>query len=390
MTAARPGAADAASTLETWLFDRLLPWWAVHGADGEAGGFHERLDACRAPVAAAGKRAMVQARQTAVFALAHLAGRLPEGRALAHAGRDFLCAHFRHPDGGWRFRVARDGAAMDDTRDLYAQAFVLYALAWLHRLDGGTAARALADETVAFLDRRMAHPGGGYHESLDGRGAPAPGPRRQNPHMHLFEALLEWHAATGDAVWRDRAAPLAALFADRFCVGETLREYLDDALLPLPGEPGLIVEPGHHYEWCWLLHRYRTLGGGDLTARGDALYAFAERHGIDDASGGVIDMVAPDGAPTQRSQRFWPQTEAIKAHAVRFEATGDLALSERLDRQADALYRAHVDGMPDGAWREHLGPDGTLIVRELPASSLYHITLAVAELARVRRSRGFP
>jgi len=98
----------------------------------------------------------------------------------------------------------------------------------------------------------------------------------------------------------------------------------------------------------------------------------------------------PDGASTQRSRRFWPQAEAIKAHAVRFEATGDPALSARLDRQADALYRAHVDGMPDGAWREHLGPEGALIVRELPASSLYHITLAVAELARVRRSRGFP
>ena len=54
-------------------------------------------------------------------------------------------------------------------------------------------------------------------------------------------------------------------------------------------------------------------------------------------------------------------------------------------RQIDAFYRAHVDGAAEGAWREHQCPDGTLIVKELPASSLYHVTLAVAELARIRR-----
>jgi mannose/cellobiose epimerase-like protein (N-acyl-D-glucosamine 2-epimerase family) len=385
MTVTRHDAADPAGKLESWLFGTALPWWAVHGVDHDAGGFHERLDANRDAVVTAGKRAMVQARQIYVFAQAYLVNRLPEGRALARAGFDFLQAHCRHPDGGWRFRVARDGTPTDDTRDLYAHAFVLYGLAWLYRLDGDAAARALADETVAFLDRRMAHPRGGYHEALDGRGTPIAGPRRQNPHMHLFEALLEWHAATGDAAWRDRAAPLAPLFADRFCVAGTLREYFDDALIPLPGEQGQVVEPGHHYEWAWLLLRYRALGGGDHTALGAALYAFAERHGIDAASGGVIDIVAPDGTPTQRSRRFWPQTEAIKAHVARLETTGDPAVAARLDRQADAFYRAHVDGAAAGAWREHLGPDGTLIVPELPASSLYHVTLAVAELARIRQ-----
>jgi mannose/cellobiose epimerase-like protein (N-acyl-D-glucosamine 2-epimerase family) len=385
MTAARSGAADPAGTLETWLFEKTLPWWAAHGADRDLGGFHERLDANRDPVTAGGKRAMVQARQIAVFAQAFLLNRLPAGRTLAHAGRDFLLAHCRHPDGGWRFRVARDGAPMDDARDLYAQAFVLYALAWLHRLDGGTAAQTLADETMAFLDRRMAHPEAGYHEALDGTGRPVGGPRRQNPHMHLFEALLEWYAATEDPAWRDRAAALAALFADRFCVEGTLREYFDDALAPLPGDQGRIVEPGHHYEWTWLLHRYRALGGGDLTATGAALYAFAERHGVDPESGGIIDAVAPDGTATRRSRRFWPQTEALKAHAARLAATGDPALSERLDGQIDALMRAHVDGAADGAWREHLDADGAVLVPELPASSLYHVTLAVAETIRCRQ-----
>lgn len=383
MTAARHDAAGPGKRLQSWLFERTLPYWAAHGIDAAAGGFHERLDAARLPVVKDGKRTMVQARQIYVFAQASLLGRLPQGRALAHAGRDFLLAHCRHPDSGWRFRVARDGAAMDDTRDLYTHAFVLYALAWLYRLDGGGAARTLADETMTFLDGDMVHPEGGYREALDGAGKPSGGPRRQNPHMHLFEACLEWYAATEDHAWRDRADALAVLLSARFCVGGTLREYFDDSLVPLPGDRGRIVEPGHHYEWTWLLHRHRQLGGGDRTPLAAELYAFAERHGIDAATGGAIDIVAPDGAATRTSRRFWPQTEAIKAHIARFEATGDPALGRRVTAQAESLYRAHIDGTAEGAWREHLGPDGAVTVADLPASSLYHVTLAAAELSRL-------
>jgi len=384
MTAAQQGAATPVAALDRWLFHITLPYWAVHGVDNDVGGFHERLDANRRPVVTDGKRALVQARQIYVFAQAFLLNRLPQGKRVANAGRDFLLAHYRHPDGGWRFRVARDGARMDDARDLYTQAFVLYALAWLHRLDrGAAAARALADETMAFLDRTMAHPKGGYCEALDGSGKPASGARRQNPHMHLFEACLEWYAATGDTVWRDRAASLAALLTGRFCVDGTLREYFDDGLAPLPGDQGRLVEPGHHYEWSWLLHRYRELGGGDHTALGATLYDFAERHGIDAATGGVVDAVAPDGTPLTRSRRLWPQTEAIKAHIARFEATGDPSFVRRIDRQVTSLRRAHIDDMAEGAWREHLDADGAVIVPALPASSLYHVTLTVAELARL-------
>lgn len=383
----RPSAVPPADTLQNWLFGETLPYWARHGYDRDCGGFHERLDETRRPVVRDGKRAMVQSRQISVFAQAALRDRMPEAADLALAGYDFLTSHYRHPDGGWRFRVARDGGAMDDTRDLYTHAFVLFGLAWRFRLDRSAAARALADETVQVLDRAMAHPAGGYHEAIDPAGRPAEGPRRQNPHMHLFEALLEWHAASGDAAWLRRATALAELLAARFCVEGTLREYFTDDLSPAPGAEGRLVEPGHHYEWCWLLHRYQQASGDPrYAALAATLYAFAEAHGVDPASGGVIDAVDCAGTPLQRSRRCWPQTEAIKAHIARFEATGDPNARDRIADQAGAFLRAHVEGMPPGAWREHLDKDGKPLVTVLPASSLYHITLAAAELERSRRS----
>src|SRR2546430_13023820 len=41
-------------------------------------------------------------------------------------------------------------------------------------------------------------------------------PRRQNPHMHLLEALLALHVATGEKNWLRRAGALVDLFKRRF------------------------------------------------------------------------------------------------------------------------------------------------------------------------------
>ncbi|MEM9682032.1 MAG: AGE family epimerase/isomerase [Pseudomonadota bacterium] len=351
--------------------------------DIEAGGFHEKLDQDLRPVVRDGKRGMVQARQIYTFAQSGVIGALDAGTDTAAVGRDFLLAHFAHPDGGWRFRVSRDGRPADDTRDLYTQAFVLFALSWLHRT-GDRDAHAHANRTLAFLDDEMSHPQGGYREAVGGTPKSSHGERRQNPHMHLFEALLDWHEATGDRIWLDRSRAMAELLDRRFVVDGSLREFFDDGLRPAPGPTGQHVEPGHHYEWVWLLHRFRALGGGsDFDALALALYDFAERHGIDAEKGEVLDAVTADGAPLQRGRRLWPQTEAIKAHIARFEATGDDAFIDRMTRQAGAFHKAHIAGAPTGAWREHLDAEGKLLLSGLPASSLYHVTVAGSEIRRL-------
>lgn len=370
---------DPAVRFADWLHERTIPYWLEHGVDRDDGGFHEKLGPDRLPVSDTGKRVMVQARQLYVAADHALLTGSAEARAAADSALGFMRGHCRHPDGGWRFRVARNGSPQDDTRDLYAHAFVLFAQAWHNRLDPNGGAAADAAATLAFLDDVMAHPEGGYHEALDAAGQPTGGMRRQNPHMHLFEAFLEWTAISDDPVWRARADAMATLFETRFCVDGTLREFFADDLHPLDSDEGRLVESGHHYEWSWLLHRYESLTGDSrLAATADQLYRFAERYGIDPATGGIIDSIDCTGAVVQDSRRLWPQTEAIKAHAAR-QATA------RLTAQIDALLTGHLDGMPDGAWREHLDTEGALLVTDLPASSLYHLAMAAAELRRAGR-----
>ncbi len=373
------------SRLRNWLVAKTLPLWADKGRDRRYGGFHEKLDFRETPIRDDGKRIMVQARQCCVFAL--FAGELPDAPNAAASGFDFMLVHGAHPEGGWRHRVAQDGSPQDDSRDLYDQAFALFAAAWMHAVFGREDSLSAASATLDYLDAERAHPSGGYSENILAGGSLAPGPRRQNPHMHLFEAILALFDATGDDAYLERAKVLFDLARSKFIVDGTLREYFTDELDPVPGTMGTIVEPGHHMEWVWLLHRYAALTDDRrATETAARLYTFALDHGYDATSGGLLDEITSTGAVHQDSRRLWPQTEALKGHLARLEHADDGTAAARIDAGLDSLLRHHLVG-GGGNWHEHIRADGTNFYGSLPASSLYHLSFAVAELDRVSQIR---
>ena len=360
--------------------EQALPLWATSGFDAEAGRFEEGLTSAGERLPELPIRLLVQARQIHVYALAARrhqyagAGALVT-RAFASMRRDYFRRDGRD---GWAFSIARDGTPVDSTRDLYAHAFVLLAVAACVRTTGKQEELAVARETLAFLDRDMTAPlGGGYVEVLPVR----EGPRRQNPHMHLFEALLALWEVSGDRLFLERAEGLFQLFVARFYQPEqgVLLEYFDEALMPA-SDFGSIVEPGHHFEWCWLLRRYeKETGDRRVGAIVDRLYAHATRSGFD-RDRLIVDVVHPDGTIAKGSRRLWPMTEAIKcnlAEAALGRAGGRanaLALTE-------SLYRCFLGNAPRGGWVDRLGEDGTRLGDFMPATSLYHLVGSVDELS---------
>ena len=357
-----------------WLREAAWPLWLEHGIDWRRRAFLESLDLRDRTCPAGFRRLRVAARQVYVFAEAHRAG-LPRAAEAVELGLAFLHRHALGEDGGYASRFGLEGQVLDARRDTYDQAFVLLALASatavlpaapLHR-----AARAL----LGFLDTRLAHPRGGYREGLPEGG----GPRRQNPHMHLLEAFLAAAAAFGDPLFRERAEAMLALFLDRLLDRRhgTLPEYYDEALAPLAEGGRYAVEPGHHCEWVWLLRDCAAWAGpgrAALEGAQAALLGFVDRHGLNPALGTLYDEVWQDGAVRADASRLWPQTERLKAEALRPDASpaGRLA--------AHAALRRYL--RPDGLWHERLRADGTPVEEPAPASSLYHLTAGILVAAR--------
>ncbi len=363
--------ADQAAALRRWLFDSALPlWWRI-GADHINGGYHERIDFRGRPVELP-RRSRVAARMAFCYGEA---GRLGWRGPWREAGRHALTslrARFMRDDATVIAAVRPDGGR-DETFDLYNQAFALLAYASGHRtLDPEGDWRRHAVTLVDTLRRDFANPRGGFRE--DRAGTP---PFRANPHMHLIEAALAWLMIDGDPIWHRLADEIAALCLERFIDGESgaLHELFTADWAPLVGGRGGIVEPGHHYEWAYLLDRWARLTGRERPAAVGKLIAFAEASGVDRARGVVVNGVRLDGSIADAVARLWPQTERLRCYVVDARGGDD----PRLGAAVTAL-RGYLDAPVPGLWYENRAADGTFIVEAAPATSLYHIVGAIAEL----------
>jgi mannose/cellobiose epimerase-like protein (N-acyl-D-glucosamine 2-epimerase family) len=364
----------------TWMRDAALPLWSSVGCDPDGLGFEEQLSLSGEREDVGYKRVRVQARQIYVFSHAHLLG-WKGGLDAASRGYDLLSGAAAR-DGAWPRRLDRRGAVLDDTADLYDIAFVLFALAWFSRASGAREPLARAHATLDWLERHMASPLGGFFNTLPRQDEP----RQQNPHMHLLEAALALYETSGEARFRELADRLIALFKGAFLDGKTstLGEFFAEDWSAAPGARGDHIEPGHHYEWVWLLGRYEKAAEVDLSGESGVLYAFANAHGVDPRNGLAVDVVNRRGETLEASTRLWPQTEAIKAHIAqtRGEAQGQ-ATGPIVAR----LFDRFLAPAPAGGWYDHFDARGACRSRSIPASSLYHLFMAFGEMARVMDAR---
>ena len=389
---APPGAAGLALGLriDDWLRNRALPLWAQNGFDAETGLFHESLGLDGAPNVTASRRLMVQARQISVYAAAHLAGRFPEGAELAlRAMRRTITAYFG-ADGapGWIFSVSPDGRPADRKRDLYAHAFALFALAWALRLEDDATFRRARDKTLdflgeAFVDRKN----GGYWDCLPRTDAL----RRQNPHMHLFEALMSLQKTEARNDILEICQSLHALACSRFHDLKTgaLREYFNNDWSVHPGRGQGLVEPGHLFEWAWLLRRYEEISGESQDEPVQSLIGAAIRFGFTPATGRIVAGIGEDGAPRAAESRCWPHCEALKALVLETQLSKGLwtgSVQTVTERLLDHYCRADLRG----GWIDCLDADDLPISKAMPASSFYHIYFGFDATLKLVGGRALP
>jgi mannose/cellobiose epimerase-like protein (N-acyl-D-glucosamine 2-epimerase family) len=364
-------------TLRTLMIEHSLPLWSREGWDQAAGGFVERLDIEGRADRAAPRRVRVQARQIYCFAKSAELGWYPQGREIAMKGLEYLLARAKSPDGrpGFVHLLNGDGSVRDSLRDAYDQAFVLLALATVYQLTRDAQVRAELDSLTAFIDRDLRSPHGGFIE-----GIPAAMPRRQNPQMHLFEAMIATFDATGDPTYQNRAGDLFGLFVanlyDR--QRQVLGEYFEDDWSKI--EP-VCVEPGHQAEWVWLLKGFERITHCPTGRHRAELLASGLRY-RDDVTGCLVDEGNADGSIKKSTRRLWPQTEIAKAWIAQAEA-GEQDAPEEAREALARLYRHYLRHPVLGGWYDQFDRDGRSLVDFIPASSFYHVLCAIAEAERV-------
>jgi len=362
--------ANEAAALKRWLFDAALPLWWEKGADRVGGGFHEAIGLDGRPLARP-HRARVIARQAFSYGEAGRLGWHGPWRAAQRHALDYFRKHFVAADATVVSVVDLDGKVGDPRFDLYNQAFALLAYASGHSTFGeadGWRRSAAALRTT--LERSYAHPLGGFVEDHTGLL-----PQRSNPHMHLLEAALAWIAVDNDPAWRRMADGIAVLCLEKFIepANGALGEFFAADWSPAAGVEGRICEPGHHYEWAFLLDRWARLTGRNRPEAVTRLVAFADSRGLDARRGVVVNAVLTDGSIHDPIARLWAQAERIRAYLVHRRSDDEIAAAIK-------GLRRFLAAPTQGVWFDQLAPDDSFVLEPARATSLYHIIGAVAEL----------
>ncbi|MFT4116913.1 AGE family epimerase/isomerase [Bradyrhizobium sp.] len=369
--------ADVVARLKLRMIEEALPLWSGPGWDSAAGGFVDRLGLDGTADTTAPRRVFVQARQIWCYAKAAQMGWYPDGRAVALKGLEHLLARAKAPDGrpGYVHRLTPEGAVLDARRDAYDHAFILFALAAVYSLDQDAQVRAEIDALLAFLDGSLRSPHGGVHECL-----PVSLPRRQNPHMHLFEAMIACFDATRDLSFQNRAGEFFALFLANLYDKQKriLTEYFEEDWSKI--EP-VSVEPGHQAEWVWLLKGFERITGCPTGQRRAELLATALRY-RDEATGCLVDEGDAEGNVRRGTRRLWPQTEMAKAWIAQAES-GEAGAADEARAALARLERHYLSHPVRGGWYDQFDRDGKSLVDTIPASSFYHVLCAVTEAEQV-------
>jgi mannose/cellobiose epimerase-like protein (N-acyl-D-glucosamine 2-epimerase family) len=357
-----------------WLVGSAYPLWARQGIDPASGGFIELLGQDGRPLPDA-RRVRVQPRQVSAFAQSASLGWRGDVPGIVRAGMDYLAAHYRRADGFYRTLISADGAVLDDRALLYDQSFVLLGFASAALvLDARVEFERRALELRDAIERHWRGATGGFSS-----GELHPERRESNPHMHLLEACLAWAEIGSDPSWAAWADEIADLALARFVYPQSgaLGEAFTANWEPAPGTAGQIIEPGHQFEWAWLLMRCRRRNGPARVKQALRLIAIGEDAGV---RGEVaVNALLEDLSVHDPRARLWPQTERLKSTLLAAAVTGESHYLARAAQAAMSLF-LYLETEVAGLWFDMRLPDGTLIDQPAPASTFYHLVGAISAL----------
>ncbi|MCV4267300.1 AGE family epimerase/isomerase [Pseudomonas capsici] len=367
-SASRSDLTSSLTRLQEHFYKVVVPLWQGPGWNAQLALPYEALDAHHQPLPPQRYRAMACARQ--LFLFSSLIGHPDFPDAATRAGALFrsMQQHFHDAEhGGWFYSIDPQGQPLDRRKDLYTHAFIIFAFAHYWARVKAPLAESALNAALSVVAERFDDGAGLYEASLDEDWSPLGSGPLQNPLMHLAEAFL--------ATLSVRADPKTQTALDGL-VTHMQRRFIDPATGVMLEKPlGAVdnwYEPGHQFEWFFLLHTSAELHGTELYASLNRAFTLAEAQGVEPQTGAVTAILTCDGVVRDGTQRIWAQAEYLRALALRPD-TG-----KRLAEQMIALQQRFLHA---GGWHECLDTEGKVSRSDMPSTTPYHLATCYIGLA---------
>ncbi|MFC3115699.1 AGE family epimerase/isomerase [Cellvibrio fontiphilus] len=315
----------------------IADWWAAHTLDQDQGGFYGEVGADNQPVPKATKGIILNARILWFFSETAQQLDNPVYRQCATRAYDYLCEHFfdkKHGGVYWELDAA--GQPINTKKQVYAQAFTIYALCAYFQLTADAQAIARALECFNLVEQfAIDRENQGYLEAFTREWGLIEDlrlsekdlnyPKSQNTHLHILEAYTTLYQAHPSAEIRAALKYNIDMF-DKYMIDKNtyhLRMFMD--LQWRDFSPGYTY--GHDIEASWLIAKaLESLGDTDYTQRlTPTLINIAEvtlQEGIGE-QGQVLDSYDFATASVNREAVWWVQAEALVGFLYAFSVTGE-------------------------------------------------------------------
>lgn len=235
----------------------------------------------------------------------------------------YLEEHFWDREyGGLYWMLDALGNPLDSKKQIYAQAFGIYAYSEYHLLTGSAPALSQANELFKLIEKHSFDKSlNGYFEAFDREwrllqdmrlsSKDANEAKTMNTHLHILEAYTLYARVNPDQELMERLKNLIQLFTDHFIDPETHHLILFfDANW---NRKGGTISYGHDIEASWLLtEACETAGDPDMVA---GMHQIA-LHMVEAV---IKEGLAPQGGiwyekhgdTVDRERHWWPQIEAV-------------------------------------------------------------------------------
>jgi len=360
------------TTVQQHFMDVIVPLWQGPGWNAEMALPYEALDAQHQPLPPQRYRAMACARQLFLFSSFIGHPQVADAGIRAAALFRSLQQHFHDAEhGGWFYSIDPQGAPLDRRKDLYTHAFIIFACAHYWAKVREPLVESVLNAALHVVAEQFADGDGLYESVLEEDWSSLGAGPLQNPLMHLAEAFL----ATLEV--REDAQTLAALDALAEAMQRRFVDIEHGVMLEKPLDAvDNWSEPGHQFEWFYLLESSEHLRGTPLHRSLTTAFAHAEEQGVDQVTGAVVAMLEVDGSVKDGTQRIWAQAEYLRALTLRPDSEALLA------RQLNALQQRFLH--PAG-WNECLDSQGQVSRSDMPSTTPYHLATCYIGLAEYFR-----
>jgi mannose-6-phosphate isomerase len=357
-SASQPELTALFASVQQHFEDVIVPLWQGPGWNADMALPYEALDAEHRPLPPQRYRAMACARQLYLFS--SLIGQVPQAEERAAALFRSLQRHFHDAEhGGWFYSIDPQGAPLDQRKDLYTHAFILFACAHYWDKVREPLVESVLNAALEVMARRFAMGDGLYEASLNRDWSSLNSGPLQNPLMHLAEAFLATLSVREDAAVQSALVELCTAMQERF---------IDPQHAVLMEKPlGAVdnwFEPGHQFEWYFLLQSSPLLRGSKLHTSLERAFAFTEQRGVDQQTGAVRAMLELNDRPRDATQRIWAQAEYLRALTLRPGSEASV------ERQLQALQQRFLHA---GGWYECRDEQGQVSRKDMPSTTPYHL-----------------